>query len=123
MRLRDLLSATKPYRGWALVSLLVIGLGLWLGPNLVLGPQVAVSAVAKRDFVQSVVASGHVEAPHRVTIGTQVVGTVKRVPVAEGQTVKAGDVLVELDGTEWQADAAQADLAVHQAQARMRQLR
>jgi HlyD family secretion protein len=123
MRLKDLLIATKPYRAPALLVAGVLALGLWFGPGLLLGPQVPVSAVVQRDFVQSVVASGHVEAPHRVSIGTQITGTVKRVPVAEGQIVKAGQVLVELESAEWQAAAAQADVAVLQAQARLRQLR
>jgi HlyD family secretion protein len=122
MTLKDLFSAVKPYRKLALAASMLLALALWLGPDFVLGPQVSVRVVTQRDFVQSVVASGHVEAPHRVSIGTQVVGTVKRVPVDEGQVVYAGQVLVELESTEWQAAAAQADVAVLQAQARLRQL-
>jgi HlyD family secretion protein len=123
MRLKELLHATKPYRLAILLTAAAAGLGAWFGPRLVLGPQVAVTAVVQRDFVQSVVASGRVETPHRVSIGTQIVGTVKAVPVAEGQAVKAGQVLVELDSAELRAIAAQADVAVLQAQARLRQLR
>jgi len=95
----------------------------WFGPALVLGPRTEVVSVVQRDFVQSVVAAGHVEAPHRVDIGSQVVATVKRVPVAEGQTVKAGQPLIELESAELNAAARQADVAVQQAQARLRQLR
>ncbi len=87
-----------------------------------LGPQVAVEPVLRRDFVQSVVASGHVESPHRIAIGAQITGTVARVPVAEGQNVAAGTVLIELLPTELQAAERQADIAVLQAQARLRQL-
>jgi HlyD family secretion protein len=123
MQLKQLLVATKPYRMVALVVVCASVAGAWLGPGLLFGAQVAVVAVTQRDFVQSVVASGHVEAPHRVKIGTQIVGTVKRVPVAEGETVKAEQVLVELESAELQAAAAQADVAVQQAQARLRQLR
>jgi len=122
MTLKNLMIAVKPYRTLALAAVTLLALGMWLGPDWVLGPRVSVRAVTQRDFVQSVVASGHVEAPHRVTIATQIVGTVKRVPVDEGQVVNAGQVLVELESTEWQAAAAQADVAVLQAQARLRQL-
>jgi HlyD family secretion protein len=73
--------------------------------------------------VQTIVASGHVEAPHRVDVGAQIIGAVLRVPVAEGQTVKAGQVLVELESAELRAAVRQADVAVVQAQARLRQLR
>ena len=87
-----------------------------------LGPQLAAEAVQRRDFVQSVVASGHVESPHRVDIGAQITGTVSRVPVAEGQTVAAGTLLIELLTAELQAAERQADIAVLQAQAKLRQL-
>jgi len=87
-----------------------------------LGPQVAAEAVQRRDFVQSVVASGHVESPHRVEIGAQITATVARVPVTEGQSVMAGTVLVELTPAEVLAAERQADIAVLQAQAKLRQL-
>lgn len=98
-------------------------LGAWFGPGLVLGPEVTLLTVERRDFVQSVVASGRVEAPHRVDIGAQITGTVRAVPVAEGQTVDAGQILVELDGAELESALRQAELNVAQAQARLRQLR
>jgi HlyD family secretion protein len=115
-------AVARPHRTALLIALGVLGAGLWFGPSLLLGPQVAVREVIQRDFVQTVVASGHVETPHRVSIGAQITGTVKRVPVAEGQIVKAGQVLVELESAEWQAATAQAEVAVAQAQARLRQL-
>src|SRR5665647_1229315 len=87
------------------------------------GPQVTTERVLQRDFVQSVVASGHVETPYRVDIGAQITGTVVRVPVAEGQGVKTGDLLVELTSAELRASELQAKLAITQAQARLRQLR
>ena len=113
-------------RRYAVPALLVAALvtaAVLLGPRMLFGPRVAVTAVARSDFVQSVVASGHVEAPHRVSIGAQVVGVVAAVPVAEGQGVEAGQVLVELEKSEWNAAVAQADATVQQAQARLRQLR
>jgi HlyD family secretion protein len=70
-----------------------------------------------------VVASGRVETPHRVDLGVQITGTVLRVPVVEGQSVTAGQTLIELEAAELRAALAQADLAVAQAQARLRQLR
>jgi len=121
--LRRLPGAVKAHRAALLAMVLLAVLAAWFGPRLLLGPQIAVATVVQRDFVQSVVASGHVEAPHRVSIGTQIIGTVKRVPVAEGQTVATGQVLVELESSEWQAAAVQAEVAVQQAQARLRQLR
>ena len=85
------------------------------------GTAVGVDTVVRRDFVQSVVASGHVETAHRVEIGSQITGTVVRVPVKEGQSVKVGDILVELEAAELDAAERQAVMAVTQAP-RVRQL-
>lgn len=87
------------------------------------GPELEVLKIEQRDFVQTVVASGHVENAHRVDIGAQLTGTVKRVPVAEGQTVQAKQLLIELENTELQAGLKQADFNVQQAVAKLRQLR
>jgi HlyD family secretion protein len=107
------------------VKLLWGVLALFLGAAMLrwwVGPQVQTEAVQRRDVLQTVVASGRVETPHRVNIGAQITGTVARVPVTEGQTVKAGDVLVELVGTELQSARRQAQQAVVQAQNRLRQM-
>jgi HlyD family secretion protein len=87
------------------------------------GPLVTVDSVVRREFVQSVVASGHVETPHRVDIGSQLMATVKSVPMAEGQNVQAGQLLVELESDELLAAQAQAAATLAQAANRVRQLR
>jgi HlyD family secretion protein len=87
------------------------------------GPEVVVASAVRRDVVQSVVASGRVATPFRVDIGSQVVGTVAEVPVAEGQMVKAGQTLIRLEASEARAGVKQAEVAVAQAEARLRQLR
>lgn len=103
------------------VALVLVGAGA-LAVRWWMGVQVVTETVLRRDFVQTVVASGHVEAPHRLDIGVQITGTVLHVPVAEGQAVKAGDLLVELEAAELMATGRQADVAVEQAQARLRQV-
>ena len=101
----------------ALLSSAAWGFQHWLR-----GSAVATLTIEQQDFVQTVVASGHVENPHRVNLGAQLSGTVKRVPVTEGQSVQAGQVLIELEDKELQAALRQAEFNVHQAQARVRQL-
>ncbi len=109
---------------WTHVAVAIVAIvSAYTGVNWWLGPQVPVESVAKRDFVQTVVASGHVESPHRVDIGAQITSTVKKIPVSEGDEVKGQDVLIELAATELQATERQADIAVTQAQARLRQLK
>lgn len=116
--------APKPFRNrWkfpaALIGVLLV---LAVVARWWLGPQVVAETLQRRDLVQSVVASGRVETAHRVEVGAQITATVMRVPVAEGQTVKAGDVLIELESTEQRAIAQQAQIALAQAQTRLRQL-
>jgi HlyD family secretion protein len=86
-------------------------------------PRVEVTTVARRDVVQTVVASGRIAAPFRVDIGAQVTGTVRDVPVREGQSVERGATLVVLDACEAPAAVKQAEVAVAQAEARLRQVR
>ena len=103
---------------WGVLAL-VVGLALW---RWWMGPQVQTESVQRRDLLQTVVASGRVETPHRVDVGAQITGTVARVPVSEGQRVQAGDVLVELVSAELDSAKRQAELAVTQAQGKLRQL-
>ena len=106
------------------LALLLIAVGAaGLGLRWQQGSSVDVERIVQRDFVQSVVATGRVEAPHRVDVGAQITGTVLRVPVAEGQVVKRGDVLIELEAAESRAALRQAEVAVAQARARLRQIR
>ncbi|MEC5218157.1 HlyD family secretion protein [Actimicrobium sp. GrIS 1.19] len=111
---------THLWQGLAALLVVVVAGGLLL--RWWMGPQVSTESVLRRDFVQTVVASGHVEAPHRLDVGVQITGAVVRVPVTEGQAVKAGDLLVELEAAELSASSRQAEGAVVQAQAKLRQL-
>jgi HlyD family secretion protein len=108
---------------WQAVAALVVLIGAGaLALRWWMGSPVSTESVLRRDFVQTVVASGHVEAPHRLDVGVQITGTVSRIPVTEGQAVEAGDLLLELEAAELSATGRQADVAVMQAQAKLRQL-
>ncbi len=113
----------RAYRTHILMACILLCLVLWGGQRLWLGPQTPIATVVQRNFVQTVVASGHIESPHRVELGVQITGTVKAVPVSEGQVVTATQTLIELEDAELVASARQAELAVAQAQAKLRQLR
>jgi HlyD family secretion protein len=97
-----------------------IGLLAW---RFMAPPLVQVSVVKRSDVVQSVVVSGHVESPGRVDVGSAVTGTVVEIPVIEGQSVRAGQLLVRLDESEARAAVEQAQFAVRQGEARIEQLR
>ncbi len=86
------------------------------------GPAARWQQVQPRDLVRTVVASARVQAPHRVELGAQLTGTVRQVRVEEGQPVEAGQLLLSLESSEAQANWQAAELAVQQAEARLRQL-
>lgn len=110
-------------RKWtAIAALLALAFAIYAGPAAVFGPKVPGEAAVRGLFLQTVVASGHVEAPFRVNIGSQITAVVAKVPVVEGQTVKAGQTLIELDDRELRAVVTQAEGVVAQALARVRQM-
>lgn len=106
----------------AVLAAIVIAAFGWGGTRMVRGPTVPAYVVSRGPLVQTVVASGRVESPRRVEIGSQVTGTVSSIPVAEGQAVKAGDLLIALDESEARAAVEQARYAVAQAEAKLAQL-
>ena len=112
----------RKYRWWLLLSACALLIGGAWGWRWWHGTVAVGEPVLRRDFVQTVVASGRVENPHRINLGTQITSTVLRVPVQEGQSVRAGDLLIQLSTAELQAAETQTEMALAQAQARMRQL-
>ena len=123
MHLKELPNIAKRYFGRLLILFTIVALVTAFGSRVVLGPKIPAASVVQRDFIQTIVATGHVETPHRISVGSQIVGVVKNIPVSEGQIVQAGQILIELDDAEWRAAAQQADMLVLQAQARLRQVR
>jgi len=121
-RLRPALAVARAWRFRAPALIAAVAVLWYFGVPLLFGPVVEVDPVVRAEFVQSVVASGHVEAPFRVNVGSQITGVVADVVVAEGQTVKAGDTLIVLDDREAKAAVVQAEGAVAQSEARVRQI-
>ena len=101
----------------------VLAAALYLGRNLILGTPVRTVTAVRGPLVQTVVASGRIITPQRVAIGATITERVARIPVDEGQTVKKGEVLIALDDSDERAALAQAQSALVQAEAKMRQMR
>ncbi len=82
------------------------------------GVPVTVATVVQKAVPVQVRAIGNVQAIATVTVKSQVDGQVFRVHFAEGQDVKAGDLLFTLDQRTFEADfqRAEANLAKDQAQ-------
>jgi HlyD family secretion protein len=119
--------AAQPARArWvkpAIAGTLALAVAAFFGRNFIFGKPVEALEVVRTDLVQTVVASGRVITPQRVSIGVEVTGRVASIPVKEGQTVKRGERLFVLDDKDERAAIAQAAAAVSQAEARLRQLR
>jgi len=107
----------------ALIVLLALAALGFAARNLIFGTPVEAYEATRGDLVQTVVASGRIMTPQRVSIGAVITERVARIPVEEGQSVRRGDVLIKLDDTDERAALAQAQAGVAQAEAKLRQLR
>lgn len=108
---------------WMLVAAaVVLALGglawRWARP-----PEVAAVQLRAAPLQQTLQFSARVATASRVELGATVTGRVQRVRVAEGQAVRAGEPLVELESDELNAALAQARAAEQQAAARLAGLR
>ena len=115
-------NATPPRRRWGcgvavllLAALLAGGGWWWLQPADEPPP---VAQVTHGDIELLVTATGTLEPRRSVDVGAQVSGQVKHIHVQIGDTVKRGQLLLEIDPDVQQAvvDGARASLASLQAQ-------
>ncbi len=74
-----------------------------------------VETVHRQDLKESVTANGEIQALSKVNVGTTVTGEIKQIHVKDGQTVKAGDLLVTLDQERFVQDLHRADLSLRMA--------
>ena len=111
------------HRWFVLTVLLAAGVGTTYAGRVLMGPAVVVDHVKRATLVETVVASGHIESPYRVEIGSQITGTVADVLVSEGDHVVAGQPLIALDARELRAGLIEAQGAFAQAQSHVRQLK
>jgi membrane fusion protein, multidrug efflux system len=122
-------------RGWARVVVVVVALGV-LGGGLSLylakgkqrsDPESAVAAsvpviaakVEVRDFPIVLTGIGTVTALNTATVRSQVTGLLVSVPFQEGEFVKKGDLLAEMDPSLFQARLQEAEAALARDQAHL----
>lgn len=80
---------------------------------------VAVETATYRPLGARSVVTGAVEPSRRSMPGSKIMGRVARVPVEEGERVRAGDLLAALESRDLQAAVRQAEAAVAGAEARL----
>lgn len=82
------------------------------------GREVRAEAVARRDLVATVTASGKIQPKRKVDISADVSGRVIQLAVEEGQWVNRGDLILRIDPSQYEASVNQAQAGVAQNRAR-----
>ena len=77
--------------------------------------EVRIEPVERRDLVASVTASGQVQPQTKVDLSADITGRVVRLAVKEGDIVKKGQFLLEIDPSQYKASAERASAAVASA--------
>jgi len=114
---------SKPWWRRPLVWLVAGILGVVVGralPGWIYGPVVEAYAVVEGPLVANVVATGRVETPSRVIIGSEIAGIVAERLVTDGDHVAAGQVVARLRDDEALARVREAEAALAQFETRDR---
>jgi len=92
----------------------------WRNPDL---PEVAVETLRKRDLDAIVSASCKVQPKRQVNISANTMGRVTRLAVQEGQRVKAGQFLLEIDPRSLEGQLQRGEASVAAARSSLQQTR
>jgi HlyD family secretion protein len=111
----------KPRQKWTFAALVLVS--LLTGAVLLQqrGTPVQVVPVLRSHLLQSVVATGRLNAPARIELAAEVTATVLSVQAREGDHVQAGQLLVRLSDAEARAALQQAKAALGEARNRATQ--
>ena len=85
--------------------------------------EVRIEAVDSRDLVASVTASGQVQPRTKVDVAADISGRIVRLSVKEGQMVKRGDFLLQIDPEQYEAAVQRAEAGLSSAKAQAAQAR
>jgi HlyD family secretion protein len=87
------------------------------------GAEVRMEQVGRRDLVSAVTASGKIEPKTSVDISADITGRIVRIAVREGDLVKKGQFLLQIDPAQYQAAVSRAQGVVASTEATMLQTR
>src|SRR5260370_17742919 len=88
----------------------IAGYGIYAHNRGVIAVQAG--SVVRQDLTQTVSANGEIKPKKYVNVSSNMMGRIVRLPVKEGDRVKNGDLLVQLEAVQSKAD-------VHSAEARL----
>ncbi|HEY9229947.1 MAG TPA: efflux RND transporter periplasmic adaptor subunit [Gemmatimonadaceae bacterium] len=110
---------------WAIAIVAIVGIGSTLAMSAAKrgnkAAEVRMENVQKRDLVASVTASGQVRPQTKVDVASDVSGKIVKLAVKEGQMVKAGDFLLQIDQEQPRAAVERAEAAVASTKAQLAQ--
>src|SRR3954469_18593355 len=105
-----------------LVALLAAGIVAFrLNKKKNAATEVRLEQVARRDLVSAVTASGKIEPKTSVDISADITGRIIQLAVREGDVVKRGQFLLQIDPAQYQAAVARAEGVVASTQATLLQ--
>jgi len=87
------------------------------------GAEVRMEQVTRRDLVSAVTASGKIEPKTKVDISADITGRIIRIAVREGDLVKKGQFLIQIDPAQYQAAVSRAEGVVASTEATLLQTR
>jgi HlyD family secretion protein len=112
---------------WSLLGIVVVAVGAFAastaarrGNNAV---EVRIEPVLKRDLVASVTASGQVQPRTKVDVAADISGRIVRLAVKEGEIVRRGQFLLEIDPAQYVAAVQRAEAGLASARAQAAQAR
>ena len=105
--------------GVVLVALILMALLGGSKENII---PVQVEKVIKRNITQTVSATGTIDSEFKVDITPEVTGEIVKLPVKEGDKVKKGDLLIQINAKQYEAnkESAEANLEAAKSNAAMR---
>lgn len=107
--------------GGAVLVVTIVGIAAAAGRDKT--TEVRLETVQRRDLVASVTASGQVQPRTKVDLSAEITGRVVRLAVREGDRVNKGQILLEIDPSNYLADSERSAAAVASSQANLRQAR
>lgn len=111
---------------WLWVVLGVVVVAALVAANVMKGSRgkvetVQMALVRREDVTSRVRAPGKIEAKTRVQVSADIMGRIVRLLVKEGDRVRKGELMLQLDDTQYRSAHAQARAAVVAAEARLRE--
>ncbi|MFM8300993.1 MAG: efflux RND transporter periplasmic adaptor subunit [Gemmatimonadota bacterium] len=107
------------------VGVLLVGgtIAQSIAKNRAKATEVRIEAAGLQDLVASVTASGQVRPRTKVDISSDITGRITRLAVKDGDTVREGQFLLQIDPTQFEAQVQRAEAALANARASAAQAR